>query len=234
MGIYSSGKKYKRRAEQALRNAEDVQDYQSEQEFRRNLLSNIRQERIARAQLEVGNYSTVANSSSAAGALANIDSSLAGETYFSYASSDRAQQVHDYQKYAEKMYKKYQKQQKTRATAFAVTGMVAGAVAGGVLGAAGMLGATTTAGGAIAGAQIGQGLGQISANTGYEATQTGIQNTLSGVGQGLQLSGALRKNKTMYETTSIDPRTNQPIAGSQQYYMPNSSYGLTPINFLRS
>lgn len=234
MGWFSSGKKYKRRAENALRTAEDIQDYQSEQEFRRGLLSNIRQERIARAQLEVGNYSTVARSSSAEGAIANIDSSLAGETYFSYASSDRAQQIQDYQEYAQKQYKKYAKQQQKRSTAFSIAGIAAGALTGGALGAAGLLGTATAAGGAIAGAQIGQGLGQIAANTGQQATQIGIQNMLSGTGQGLQLSGALRKDKTMYETTSINPVTNQPIAGSQQYYMPNSSYGLTPINFLRS
>lgn len=223
MSIFSSGKKWKRAAEQSLQNARRVQDYQSEVEFRRQMLSNIRQERMARAQLMQGNYSTTARTSSQQGALANIDSSLAGETYFSYASSDRAKQILDYQEQAQQYYKKYQKQQKTRATAYAVTGIVAGALTGGALGAAGMLGSLGAAQGAMMLGQIGQGFGQIASGTGQ--TQQGIQNILNG-GTGAWLLSQpdnnyqkylemIRMNR--YELASVNPQTNQIIPGSQVY-----------------
>lgn len=214
MSIFSSGKKWKRAAEQALQNARRVQDYQSEVEFRRQMLSNIRQERMARAQLMQGNYSTTARTSSQQGALANIDSSLAGETYFSYASSDRAKQILDYQEQAQQYYKKYQKQTKTRAAAFGSTGAIVGAIAGGLIGGPG---------GAIMGAQIGQGFGQIASGTGQ--TQQGIKNILDG-GTGVWLLNQpdnnyqkylemIRMNR--YELASVDPQTNQIIPGSQVY-----------------
>ena len=215
MGLFSSGKKHKRAAETYLRQANAIQDYQSEVEFRRQLLSNIRQERIARAQLEVGNYSTTARTSSAAGAIANIDSSLAGETDFAYSSSIRQQQITDLTNKAKQEYKKYQKQTQRRATAFAVGGLVAGALTGGL--GWGTLGAT------VAGAQIGQGVGQIASNTGQ--WQTGIQNILSG-GSQIYLTNTIEDNyqkwlnmirMNRYQLSSVDPATNQVIPGSSVY-----------------
>lgn len=179
MSWFSSGKKWKRRAERTLNTVRDIGDYQSEVEFRRQLLSNIRQERIARAQLEVGNYSTTARTSSQQGAIANIDSSLAGEADFSYSSSERQQQMTDLTRQAESFYSRYQKQQKKRAAAFSIAGLAAGALTGGVLGAAGMLGAGVGGmSGSIMGAQIGQGFGQIASGTGQ--WQQGIGNIISG------------------------------------------------------
>lgn len=214
MSIFSSGKKWKRAAEQALQNARRVQDYQSEVEFRRQMLSNIRQERMARAQLLQGNYSTTARTSSQQGALANIDSSLAGETYFAYASSDRAKQILDYQEQAQQYYNKYQKQTKKRAAAFGSAGAIVGAVAGGLIGGPA---------GAIMGAQIGQGFGQVASGTGQ--TQQGIKNILDG-GTGVWLLNQpdnnyqkylemIRMNR--YELASVNPQTNQIIPGSQVY-----------------
>lgn len=203
MGLFSSGKKYKRAAERALRTANDIQDYQEQEEFRRSLISNIRQERIARAQLEVGNYSTTARSSSAEGALANIDSSLSGETYFSYASSDRAQRIQDLNEYAKRMLQKYTKQQKKRAAAFSITGMVTGAAIGGYLGGSQ---------GALFGGSLGQGIGQIASNTGQ--IDTGISNIVKAGGQWIDnIYTAIRKNN-LYQTTSIDATTNN----QQMYY----------------
>ena len=217
MGLFgSSGKKYKRAAERALRTAEDIQDYQSEVEFRRNLISNIRQERIARAMLEVGNYSTTASSSSAAGALANIDSSLAGETYFSYASSDRAQRVQDLNEYAQKMYQKYQKKQKKRAAIGSIAGTVVGTVAGGLLG--GPIGAAV-------GGSIGQGLGQIASGTGSTQTMQGIQNIITGGTQWYMAANMPELNKTTYAASSFNTTTGQLY--NTQYYR-----GATPITFL--
>lgn len=179
MSWFSSGKKWKRRAERTLNTVRDIEDYQSEVEFRRQLLSNIRQERIARAQLEVGNYSTTARTSSQQGAIANIDSSLAGEADFSYSSSERQQQMTDLTRQAERYYNKYQKQQKKRATAYSVAGLAAGALTGGALGVAGMLGAGVGGmSGAIFGSQIGQGIGQIASGTGQ--WQQGLGNIITG------------------------------------------------------
>ena len=197
MSYFSSGKKWKKRAEGAINAANAIDDYQSEVEFRRQLLSNIRQERIARAQLDSMHYSDDFTSSSAAGATANIDSSLAGETIFSYESSKRQQQMTDLTQQAERYYKKYQKQQKTRAAAYAITGLAAGALTGGVLGAAGMLGAGVGSGlsGALTGAsmlsQIGQGFGQIASGTGQ--WQQGLGNILSG-GTGLYSLNQVENN----------------------------------------
>lgn len=191
MSVFSSGKKWKNLANQMFQNATQVQDYQGEVEFRRQMLANIRQERIARAQLEARDYSTTARSSTNQGFIANIDSSLAGETYFSYASSDRAKQIRDYNLLGQQYAKKYKKQQKTRAAAYAITGIALGALTGGAFAAFGGVGAgAATTGsllsigkGAMLGAQIGQGVGQIASGTGQ--TQLGIQNIINSVGYGI-------------------------------------------------
>lgn len=212
----SKSKKYQRYAEMALENARRIQDYQSEVEFRRQMLSNIRQERIARAQLTQGNYSTTARTSSQQGALANIDSSLAGETYFSYASSDRAKQAQNYIEQAEYWNRKAGKATQKRAMAFSLAGTVAGGAIGALAGGPA---------GAVMGAQIGQGFGQIVAKTGDKATLTGVQNILSG-GMGIWSMNQIEDNyqkylqmirMNRYELASVDPQSNQIIPGSQVY-----------------
>ena len=205
---------YKHQAERYLNKATEIGNYQNEVEFRRQLLSNIRQARIARAQLEVGDYNPAANISTKQGVIANIESSLAGEVDFSYGSSVRQQQMTDYTNLAQKYYNKYQKAQKKRAGTFAIGGLVAGAATGG-------LGFGLT--GAIMGAQIGQGLGQIASSTGQ--TQLGIQNILSGAAQTYMYNSIednyqkylalIRRNR--YELASVNPQTNQIIPGSQVY-----------------
>lgn len=212
--IGSSGKHHKHQAERYLNQARDIQNYQNEVEFRRQLLSNIRQERIARAQMQVRDYSPTYRSSTNEGFIANIDSSLAGEADYSYSSSIRQQQMTDLVEKAQKEYKKYQKQQQRRATAFSVAGLAAGALTGGVLGG-------LSAG--VMGAQIGQGVGQIASNTGQ--WQTGIQNILSG-GMGIYSLNQVENNyqnylalirRNRYELASVDSSTNQIIPGSQVY-----------------
>lgn len=173
---------YKHQAERYLNKATEIGNYQNEVEFRRQLLSNIRQARIARAMLEVGNYNPSADISTKQGAIANIESSLAGEADYSYSSSIRQQQMTDYTNLAQKYYNKYQKAQKKRAGTFAIGGLVAGAALGVATGGLGFgLTGTALAGAGVTGAQIGQGLGQIASSTGQ--TQLGIQNILSGAAQ---------------------------------------------------
>ena len=200
MGLFSPGSKWKRAAEAELRQAQNIEGVQRDVEFQRGLLSNIRQQRMAQAQLSLMNYSDTFTSSSASGASANIDSALAGEMTFSFDSSERMQSIQDHQQKAQEYMQKYAKQQKTRATAFAVTGIAAAVLTGGALGMAGIGAGATAAeataaagGGALAqfgssawaslGAygSLGQGIGQIASGTGQ--TDIGIKNVLSGAGE---------------------------------------------------
>jgi hypothetical protein len=231
MSIYSSGSKWKNAARGALASAQALEDAQNDVEFRRSLLSNIRQERLARAVLESGNYSDDFSSSSAAGATASIDSSLAGETQYSYETSKRMEQIQNYQQQAKNYMKKYQKQQKTRAMSFAITGMVAGAALGGIGAAALGAGAATAGGaatglgiakGAYLGAQIGQGVGQIASGTGQ--TQKGIQNILGGIGSGIDMSSSESYRKQMTELYESMLNGNNSVNSS--YLGGSTPYGM--------
>ena len=235
MGLFSSGSKYKYKAEGALASAKALTEQQSDIEFRRQLLSNIRQERLARAQLETGNYSDDFSSSSAAGATANIDSSLAGESLYAYESSKRADQIQSYNEQAEYYNRKYQKAQKKKAITMSVVGMAAGALTGGALGAAGLIGGMTAASGAIAGSQIGQGIGQIASKTGQE--QQGFKNLLGGIGFGYKSTvnnrlleeyrtgnntGGMIQTPTgygNYETYGVNPATGRYIPNTYALWM---------------
>lgn len=192
MGIYSSGNKYKQKAKGYEAQARILQDYQKDIDFGRNLLSNIRQQRIATAQINAYNYSDDWTSSSVAGAQANINSAFAGELGYAYETSDRAQRIADYQALAKEYYDKYAKQQKTRGISYAVTGAVAGALTGGL--AFGGLGAIAT------GATVGQGVGQAASgnweqglqNIGRGLVSMGISSAISNLGNaslGARLSG---------------------------------------------
>ena len=130
MGIFSSGSKYKQKAKGYEAQARILQDYQKDIDFGRNLLSNIRQQRIASSQITAYNYSDDWTSSSTAGAQANINSTFAGELGYAYDTSERSQKIADYMALAQEYYKKYAKQQKTRGIAFSVAGLAAGALIG--------------------------------------------------------------------------------------------------------
>lgn len=235
MGIYSSGSKWKNAARGALASAQALEDQQRDVEFQRSLLSNIRQQRMAQAQLSLMNYSDSFTSSSAAGASANIDSALAGEMKYSYETSQRAEDIQQYQQDAQRYMKKYAKQQKTRAMSFAVTGAIAGGVFSAALLPAGV--AISSAAGVTAitaGATIGQGVGQMASNTGQ--FETGFQNILSGLGQ-VANSKALVEGKSpnissiggKYVAESISSYTGKPIEGSQQLYYQTPDGQLKPV-----
>lgn len=163
MGIYSSGNKWRTRARGAEAQAVELTNRQSDIDFGRQLLANIRQQRLQIAQARFQNVlaAETTSSSSARGAEAEINSTLAGEVGYAYDTSKRLQQISSLQQLANNYYKKYQKQQKTRSTAIQATGIVAGALTGGVLGFAGMLGAGIgTLAGAGLGASIGGGAGK--------------------------------------------------------------------------
>lgn len=175
MSVFSSGSKWKYAAQTAMGNAEALANEQQDINFRRDLLSNIRENRMANAMISVGNYSDDYSSSSVAGARANVNSALAGDVGYSYDSSLRAELIQDYTDQAQDYMQKYADQQKKKGMAYSITGMVAGAALGG-LGAGLAAGGLTATQGALVGSQLGQGLGQLTSKTGQE--EQGIQNIL--------------------------------------------------------
>lgn len=212
MGIFSSGSKWKKAAQEALKKAQNLEDYQRDVEFQRALLSNIRQQRMAQAQLAITSFNESAVASTNIGASANIDSALAGETVYGYETSERMEKIQQYQEDYKTYMKKYAKQQKKRAAGFSVAGIVIGALTGGA--GAGLVAGGMSAGmGAMAGATVGQGVGQIASNTGQ--FETGLNNVIGGASQAYKMGYISNMSiKDKYTVTSIDPKTGKEIEGS--------------------
>lgn len=191
MSIYSVNKGAKSSALQYEALATDVQGQQRDVDFARTLLSNIRQERIARAQIRAAGYSDNVVSSGSAGALANVDSSLAGEMGYSYESSERAEKMQTYVSKAQEQWKRYAKSVKRAQTAGAVTGAVLAAAGGlfvGPAAAAGLAAAGVGAGtagtlgtmiGAAAGGATGIGVTSVGGG-GHIATGAATRAAISG------------------------------------------------------
>lgn len=173
MGVFSSGNKWKAMAQQATASAEELQEEQQEIDFGRAMLSNIRQQRIAQAQMTLANYQPGFTSTGAIGAASNINSSLAGEAGYAYSTTLRQQRIADYQADAERYMKKYAKQQKRRGQAIQVTAIAAAALTGGVL-AGWAAGGLTAAQGAIVGATVGGGIGKAMTGDVAGGLQAGI------------------------------------------------------------
>ena len=173
MGVFSSGNKWKAMAQQATANIEELQEEQQEIDFGRAMLSNIRQQRIAQAQMSVSNYNPSFTSTGAIGAASNIDSALASEAGYSYSSSLRQQRISDYQADAERYMKKYAKQQKRRGQAIQVAAIAAAALTGGVL-AGWAAGGLTAVQGAMVGATVGGGIGKAATGDVAGGLQAGI------------------------------------------------------------
>jgi isoaspartyl peptidase/L-asparaginase-like protein (Ntn-hydrolase superfamily) len=212
MSLFSSGDGYRQRAEEALNMAIDVSEYQSNVDFQRGLLANIRQHRMASAQLDLLNYSDSFTSSSAAGAKAMIDTGLSDITRYSYESSQRGQEIADYKQEYEKNIRKYQKQQNRRGTAFKVIGAIAGAATGG-LAAGAVAGGMSAAAGAGLGMQVGGGIGQIASDTGQ--TSAGINNIIGGVGNYLTYRDNQYYNERMLAMYKNYMERMYPTSGEQ-------------------
>lgn len=195
MSVFSSsGNKWKYAAQTAMGNAEALANEQQDINFRRDLLSNIRENRMANAMISVGNYSDDYSSSSVAGARANVNSALAGDVGYSYDSSLRAELIQDYTDQAQDYMQKYADQQKNKGMIKTLTSTAIGAVAGAATGGFG-LGLGTLMGGLV-GAQAGQGVGQIISGTGQ--TEQGIQNILGAASSAYRFDTA-NKMKDGYE-----------------------------------
>ena len=158
MGWLSVNNNYKYRAEGAIREAEELVEIQQEADFGKNLLSNIRQYRIAKQRLEAYGDTDDISSSTTAGVVSNVKSTLAGEVGYAYETSNRAEQIQKLQTFAQQQMNKYSQQVKRAsrnadivaygakivgaAIGFVFGGGPAGAAAGWQIG--GMLAAPTT------------------------------------------------------------------------------------------
>lgn len=213
MSIFSSGEKYRERAEKAINRAIDISELQSNIDFQRGLLSNIRQHRLARSQLDLLNYSDSYTSSSTAGANAMLDTGLADVTRYSYETSKRSQRITDLKQEYEKNMKKYAEQQKTRSNSFKLAGAVIGAATGGI-GALAMGATTATAVTAAGiGMQIGGGTGQIMSDTGQ--TSEGINNVIGGFGNYISFREQQDYNDRMLAMYENYMNRIYPTAGEQ-------------------
>lgn len=151
MAILGTGGKYKNLGTQALLEATTLSRQQRDIDFGRELLQNIRQERIARSQILMGTQSDDVISTGAQGSLANIESSLAGEIGYAYETGKRLDKISALQEEAQRNFDRYAKVNKRNAAVGQVLG-TAGAVIGSIIPGIG-----TVAGAAIGGA-IGTGL----------------------------------------------------------------------------
>lgn len=231
MSVFSSGSKWKRAAQQAIMNAEELQEEQQEIDFGRAMLSNIRQQRIAQAQLTTANYSPSFTSTGAIGAASNINSALASEAGYSYSTSLRQQRISDYQADAERYMKKYAKQQKRRGIAIQATAIAAAALTGGALAAlaapaAGTAAAATytglTAGqGAMLGATVGGGIGKVINGDVAGSIQSGISaysmgsEFLSSNAMGVASKNALTNTTDSFDNSQLFVKSREQLEYEQ-------------------
>lgn len=192
MSIYSGGEKYYRLAEGVNAKAYNLQKQQQYEEFNRNLLSDVRQARIAAATLQQNNYSDEFTGSGQNSAVANVYSNLAGSYGYAIDSSKRLQEIQNLNMLSAELQKKGQKRDKRSAQAAQITAVALGAV-GGFAGAAlaGTMGVSAATGAAI-GSTVGNAtaVGGVYAMSGGKAakstvTNTALKNTISAWGQAL-------------------------------------------------
>lgn len=183
MSIFSVNKAAKSRALTAENQAAQERNSLQLMEFGRDLLQNIRQERVARSQLEFSNYIEGVNTSSAAGAIANVDSGLAAEVGYAYRYSAGLERMQQYQETATRNWEQYAKsvQRATRnakiaGSVMSVGGQIVGTALGGPVG--GAIGSAIGSLGAV-GITSAMGGGSIA---GRAAFSSGFENTMNYIG----------------------------------------------------
>ena len=122
------GSKHKNLAEQDMLNAQTLQNEQANIDLRRNILANIRQERIAEAQVRFAAASQgfdEVQTSSLTGALGNIQSSFAEPIEYMYRTTARADRINQLYTSAQEHMNKYAKGQKKAGIAGKIVGTVA-------------------------------------------------------------------------------------------------------------
>lgn len=193
----------------------DLQNQQRDVDFGRQLLSNIRQHRLASEQMRFDTYSDIGVSSSAAGGQANLASALAGEVGYAYDTGVRQEQIQQYAQMEEDAWGDYYEsvakaQQATMAVA--AVGALAGGIflapmlAGGLVAAG--VGSTTASvlgamGGAAIGGLAGTGVG-VAGGGGHVAGQAGLKQTIKSTlsaGTNAAIGSALQSTTTATEFT---------------------------------
>lgn len=122
------GSKHKNLAEQDMLNAQTLQNEQANIDLRRNILANIRQERIAEAQVRFAAASQgfdEVQTSSLAGALGNIQSSFAEPIEYMYRTTARTDRINQLYTSAQEHMNKYAKGQKEAGIAGKIVGTAA-------------------------------------------------------------------------------------------------------------
>lgn len=226
MSLFGVKKSAKNRAMTYERLAEDIAERQKDVDFGRELLSNIRQQRIASAQLAYSTQSDIATTTTAAGAQANLNSALAGDMKYSYETSARQQQYQNYVEAAEDAWGEYAKSLKKKsALGSAVTAITTGIGAlGGPLGAA--IGAAIGAGltSAMGGNHVAMSASLKSGITGV--LTAGASSFASGAGAGAITEGGAKgiatytdaAGNTMIANTASTTSAAETLAGSSSWW----------------
>lgn len=206
MSIFSGGKKWGRRAKQLRLEAAQAQEDLEDLNFGRELLSNIRQQRLAASQLRMieGGASDVVTTAHQ-GQMANINSALASDYGYSVDVSNRAQAIERMQETATRYEKKAAKMDKRAGMAAMGVAAAASVITGGAalaflpaIGAVGAMGIAAVAGSAATGVISATGGGRA-------AVAGGIQGTI----EGTALVGAVgAAGATSTAASAAEPATN--------------------------
>lgn len=233
MSILSANKKYLSLARQQVALAENEQLKQSDIDFRRNILANIRQERIAASQLAWNEQSDIATTSGAAGALANVQMTFSEPLTYQYQTMARQEKINQHYAQAQQYINKYQSQAKTAANwgkAIGMAGRIVGSAIGGPVG---------YAVGSLAGSAITYGLGgdrhaiQGAANEGINVATFGMIETPFNTQSSTGISGQNYLNRSMsqYYGTSYTPieKQNTLQINTDKKTMANVSQGVLQL-----
>lgn len=226
MGFLTGGKKWKKYGDNYTFMSIQEQNNLRDMEFGRNLLSNIRQARLARSELAFSNFSDDAMVSSSYGATANIDSTLAGEYGYAIDTSRKLEQIQNLNYLAQESYEKAATMDRRAGTAGQIIGAVGTAVGYAVGG---------PVGGAIGGAL---GTGTTAALGGGDAA---IQGSISGgVNTWTSMYSSYNKQSTtsnkqpsVMETGGTSSSASW-IQGGRRYYVSDQGYGYSNIRGLMS
>lgn len=186
--MFSIDKAAKNRAMTYQHMQVDLKNQQRDVDFGRQLLSNIRQHRLASEEIRSTSSSDDYITSSAAGAQANISSTLADEVGYAYDTGVRQEQIQHYAEMEEDAWGDYY-ESKAKAQQATMAVAAVGALAGGMFlgpmlaGALGGVMSSTSAtvigtmGGAAIGGLAGTGIG-VAGGGGHVAGNAGLQQTL--------------------------------------------------------
>lgn len=208
MSVLKANKKYLSLAREQIAMAENEQLKQSDIDFRRNIIANIRQQRIAESQALWNTQSDIATTSGQAGTVANIQSSFAEPLEYTYNTMRRQDKIEKYYSKAQTYIDKYSKQAKTAAkwgSAISMGAKIAGTMIGGPIGYA-----IGSLGGALTVAALGGDRNAIqgAANVGISHATGGlVKNTFNTSQSSLAVSAqnAYNYSQAQYKGTSYRP-----------------------------